>query len=108
MDPQAITRHGFFEVTGNNALVALPVSLAFALGAPALGVSPGATFGLSFLASFGWVSVASNMFHRWAHMREVPRLVDRCSGPESSFPLAIMGGITGPLMIETTVSPRAG
>ncbi len=75
VDPQAITRHGFFEVTGNNALVTLPVAAWVAVAAPSLGAGPLTTAAFGFGVCFGLVAVASNMFHRWAHMRDVPRLV---------------------------------
>lgn len=75
VDPQAITRHGFFEVTGNNALVTLPVAAWAAVTAPSLGAGPGTTAAFGFCMGFGLVAVASNMFHRWAHMRDVPRFV---------------------------------
>ncbi len=75
VDPQAITRHGVFEVMGNNALVTLPLVALTAHQAPALGSG----LALTFAVSAGWtlavVAVVSNPIHRWAHMRRVPRSV---------------------------------
>ena len=72
-DPLSITRHDFFEVSGNNALVTLPLVLAI----PSLPVQHGtlahgvASFGLSLtLALF-----LTNHFHAWAHAPSPPRAI---------------------------------
>ncbi|MBW2240741.1 MAG: hypothetical protein JRH01_02045 [Deltaproteobacteria bacterium] len=74
-DPAAITRHGFLEVTGNNALLLLPVLALMAWFAPVFGHTAGASFGLAFLGAFAAAAVLSNPIHRWAHMRRVPASV---------------------------------
>ncbi len=75
VDSMSIGRHDFFEVSGNNALVSIPVVLAlFAL-------PPATAFGSVFLALFGLsltsALVATNQFHGWAHAVDPPRLVRR-------------------------------
>jgi len=75
VDSMSIGRHDFFEVSGNNALVSIPLVLAlFALPAPTgFGSTFVALFGLSLSAAL----VATNQFHGWAHAAHPPRLVRR-------------------------------
>lgn len=70
-DPMSISRHDFFEVSGNSALVSLPLPLAlFALPAEStLPISMLAIFGLSLSLA----AVATNLFHGWAHAESPPR-----------------------------------
>jgi ubiquitin-conjugating enzyme E2 variant len=74
-DSLGITRHDFFEVSGNNALVTLPL-----LGLLWLGPEP-SDFGSRLLvasgASLALALVATNQFHRWAHDPAPPRFVRR-------------------------------
>jgi hypothetical protein len=72
IDPTSISRHDFFEVSGNNALVSIPVVLGlFALpAANGFGSIFTALFGLSLTAAL----VATNQFHGWAHATAPPRL----------------------------------
>lgn len=74
-DAASIGRHDFFEVSGNNALVSIPLVLAlFALPAPtAFGTAFIALFGLSLSAAL----VATNQFHGWAHSADPPSPVRR-------------------------------
>ncbi len=71
-DPEAITRHDFFETNGNNCLVAVPqLALTFFF----LDVLPGQHLRLFFLALIlftSWSVFATNQFHKWAHMAEPP------------------------------------
>ncbi len=72
VDSSSITRHDFFEVSGNNSLVCVPVVLAlFAIPTPS-------DFGTTFLALFGLsltaALVATNQFHGWAHAPDPPAL----------------------------------
>ena len=74
-DPHAITRHGFFELNGNNCLAMVP-PLFFGLwaGGPTAG-STMSLFAYSLLFSFALAIFATNQFHQWAHAKKVPRMV---------------------------------
>lgn len=68
VDPLAITRHGFFEVNGNNCLALLPlVTAVLLLGAPLEGEPVPALFVQSTALAFALVTFATNQFHKWAH-----------------------------------------
>ncbi len=74
-DALGITRHDFFEVSGNNALITIPlVGLIFLLPEPA-------TFSMFFLIahlfSLSLALVATNQFHRWAHTPSPPPFAKR-------------------------------
>lgn len=70
-DALGITRHDLFEVSGNNALVTLPVVVALAsLPMPA---SAFGHFALATGASLTLALFATNFFHRWAHAPVPPR-----------------------------------
>jgi ubiquitin-conjugating enzyme E2 variant len=72
-DPRAITRHGLFELCGNNALaVLLPVAGLVAAGAPRPTAQSVAVHG--FVISFATAVFATNQFHKWAH-------AERCAAP---------------------------
>jgi ubiquitin-conjugating enzyme E2 variant len=75
-DPLAITRHGFFELCGNNALAVLgPVLLAALDASPA--TSP-ATFALrAFVLLFALAVFLTNLFHQWAHAPALARPLRR-------------------------------
>jgi len=67
-DPAALTRHGFLELTGNSCLGVLPV-LGLALWKPwSLIVDAG-------LMAFALALFGTNLFHKWAHSEQVPRVV---------------------------------
>lgn len=69
-DPTSISRHDFFEVSGNNALVSLPLAAALlALPVPH-DVASTLLFVLGF--SFSAAVVATNLFHGWAHAASPP------------------------------------
>lgn len=72
-DAESISRHDFFEVSGNNALATTPVALGLlALPTPgSLGSAFVAVCGLSLTAAL----VATNQFHGWAHARRPPAWV---------------------------------
>ncbi len=72
VDPLGITRHGFVEVTGNNALALLPVVALGAWLAPAFGTSGLASGGLGALGTLALAALFSNPIHRWAHLPRVP------------------------------------
>jgi len=71
-DPLSITRHDFFEVLGNNALVTLPAILVF-VGVPQP-ESSRAHFSVALGLSGTFFAVATNLFHAWAHAEQPPRL----------------------------------
>ncbi len=71
-DALGITRHGFFEVSGNNALVTIPVVLVVAsMPLPKTDLD-------FFLLALGVFSTLflflTNQFHRWAHSPSPPRV----------------------------------
>lgn len=75
-DPGAIARHGFLEVTGNNALACVPglaalLAWPFAEERPEL---PRALVEATALATAAAVG-ATNHLHRWAHAARAPRFV---------------------------------
>lgn len=72
VDPLALTRHSFLEVTGNNALLLLPVMACVAWWAPAFGREALASSLVMFLWCGAWLAFASNPIHRWAHLPRVP------------------------------------
>jgi hypothetical protein len=95
-DPLAITRHGFFEVNGNNCLAMLPllvVVLAIgapeapgAMGAPTASDAPGAAeavpalFLQSLVLGFALATFATNQFHKWAHQERPSAVVGWLQG----------------------------
>lgn len=67
-DPLGITRHGFFEVNGNNSLVLLPlVTAVLLMGEPRPGEAVPALFVQCTVLAFALVTFATNQFHKWAH-----------------------------------------
>ena len=75
-DPLAMTRHGFLELCGNNALVMVPVLAAAAQRE--LPLARGAPAGLALdvcVLVFGLAIFATNAIHRWAHLSDAPRPV---------------------------------
>ena len=70
VDPRSISRHDFYEVSGNNALATLPVvALLFFVPTDA-GLS--ARFFFVTIAGLSLALVATNQFHGWAHAVEPP------------------------------------
>ena len=73
-DPEAITRHDFIETNGNNCLVSAPLLAATWFLLPA---APGPLLRLFVMSTALFLSVsvlATNQFHKWAHMAEPPTL----------------------------------
>jgi hypothetical protein len=75
VDPLAMTRHDFFEVSGNNGLLTIPLAaLIYFLPLP---------FGffaqtcIATLLSLGLAVIATNQFHCWAHAENPPRAIQR-------------------------------
>ncbi len=74
-DPLAITRHGFLERNGNNALIGVPAAAGLlALTGPAA-EEPAAAVLLAFGLAVTLAGVATNQIHCWAHAPRVPRAV---------------------------------
>ena len=73
VDPLSITRHDFFEVTGNNALVTIPVVLLIGLLPQTNG--PISQFILVLGASTTLFLFLTNQFHSWAHSPSPPKPV---------------------------------
>ena len=71
-DPLSITRHDFFEVLGNNALVAIPAAVALAWAPAPRGIL--GHFGVALALSGLLAAVLTNLFHAWAHARRPPRV----------------------------------
>jgi len=70
VDPLAITRHGFFEVNGNNCLALVPVVAAvLVLGEPGDGDEVPALFGQSLALGFALATFTTNQIHKWAHQQ---------------------------------------
>lgn len=78
-DPEGMTRHGFLELTGNSCLALAPVLTAVLWLAPPPGhaLAP-AVYAFAFV--FALAAGATNLFHRWAHEAEAPRLVRAAQG----------------------------
>jgi len=75
LDPMAMTRHDFFEVSGNNGLVTLP--LAFALLMSGIGPEAGTTVQLIHMTVvlFAMLVFVTNQLHAWAHAPAPPQIV---------------------------------
>lgn len=69
-DPLSITRHDFFEVLGNNALVAIPAAVALTW-APAPSGALG-HFAVALALAGLLAAVLTNLFHAWAHDPKPP------------------------------------
>ena len=75
VDALGITRHDFFEVSGNNALITIPlVGLVLLLPEP---TTCAIFFLIALLFSLSLALVATNQFHRWAHTPSPPPFAKR-------------------------------
>ncbi len=74
-DPQAITRHGFFELNGNNCLAMIPLLLFSWLAGGPGAESSLSLFMHSFVFSLSLAIFATNQFHRWAHTHKPLTLI---------------------------------
>ncbi len=85
-DPQAMTRHDFFEVSGNNGLVTLPLAaIALALEGGA-GAPLAPSFAVVTMLVFALAIFATNQLHAWAHAERAPRLVRRLQRAQLILP----------------------
>ncbi|MBW2496580.1 MAG: kua-ubiquitin conjugating enzyme hybrid localization domain protein [Deltaproteobacteria bacterium] len=78
VDASEITRHDFFEVSGNNALVTLPavaLLLTLPLPDPTGGASIPGVIGLGLGTTAALL--LTNQLHRWAHTEHPPRPIAR-------------------------------
>lgn len=71
IDQQEMTRHGFFETNGNNAIAALVVLV------PAVIWTPSQPEAIAFLVSWMIAILFTNQIHKWAHQVQPPMLVRR-------------------------------
>ncbi len=76
-DPLAMTRHDFFEVSGNNGLVTLPLALVLLF----VGLDADASFATRLVhvvtLAFALAIFATNQLHAWAHEPTPPGFVRR-------------------------------
>jgi ubiquitin-conjugating enzyme E2 variant len=70
VDPLAITRHGVFELCGNNALAVLLPVLGIVLAGPPRGEAS-AIAGHGFVIALALAVFATNQVHKWAHAAHV-------------------------------------
>lgn len=71
-DQKAITRHGFIETNGNNCFASLPV-LAGACFIPT--TTNRGLFAMTFMLSTSLGVLATNQFHKWAHVDDLGRFI---------------------------------
>jgi ubiquitin-conjugating enzyme E2 variant len=71
-DPKDMTRHGFVERNGDNSIASMPLFItAFLAG----GSATTNLFVTALCLATAWWVLATNQFHAWAHMDEVPKWV---------------------------------
>lgn len=84
VDPEAITRHDFFEVNGGNSLISLPVLA----GAHLLPIEKGEVGWATFIGAFlAWI-FCTNQFHKWSHQADRPRWVRALQRAHLILPVA--------------------
>lgn len=74
-DPLGITGHDFFEISGNNALVTIPLIVFLAARSAPVGIA--SHFLVAAGASLTLALFVTNQFHSWAHSPSPPRGVRR-------------------------------
>ena len=75
-DPEAITRHDFFETNGHNCLVSLPVMMVLTYwGAERAMTSPTIAFWFAVAYALVLSVFMTNQFHKWAHMSARPAII---------------------------------
>ncbi|MBY0280486.1 fatty acid desaturase family protein [Candidatus Binatia bacterium] len=121
VDPMAITRHGLFELCGNNALaVLLPVLALLLAGPPRPSASSLALHG--FVIAFSFAVFATNLMHKWAHAVQCravvrwlqrtrlilsPEVHDRHHRGDFSHGYCVTTGWLNPLLDASRVLPRS-
>src|SRR6185436_2525335 len=76
VDPLAMTRRAFLRVSNSN-IVATTVLLAILLCVQTASGAPPSAFADVWVTSLAVAVMATNQFHKWAHLPRVPRLVAR-------------------------------
>ena len=76
-DPLAITRHDFVELNGNTCIAAAPVLAATGIAFDPASAGVTEVAAAAFIASLAFWTIATNVFHRWAHEPAPPQLARR-------------------------------
>lgn len=120
VDPLAITRHGLFELCGNNALAVLLPVLGIVLAGPP-GTSAASIAGHGFMIAFALAVFATNQMHKWAHAQRrsaavrllqrtglilSPEVHDRHHRGDFSHGYCVTTGWLNPLLDRYRVLPR--
>ena len=71
-DAEDITRHDFIETNGNSCIVAVPVLGVPLVLLPGPAAAPGWLFLWTALFTLVAAGIATNQFHKWAHMPSPP------------------------------------
>jgi ubiquitin-conjugating enzyme E2 variant len=74
VDPLAMTRRAFLRVSNSN-VVATTLLLAILLCVQSTAESPPSAFADVWVTSFTFAVMATNQFHKWAHLPQVPLVV---------------------------------
>jgi len=69
-DPLALTRHGFFELNGNNCLALIPMLALWSWQQGNLSGAPSVACE-AFVVWFSFAVFATNQLHKWAHAHAV-------------------------------------
>lgn len=78
VDPEAIVNHDFIETNGNSCIAAVPVLGAALWWIPHPVGGAGWLFAWTVLLTFVGAGVATNQFHKWAHMTSPPAPARAC------------------------------
>jgi ubiquitin-conjugating enzyme E2 variant len=87
-DPEGIAHHGFLELSGNNALVTLPLAGALLWAGEPGDELPGQVLH-AFVATLALALFSTNLFHAWAHHPDPPRLAQGLQRARLVLPPAV-------------------